>query len=77
MTYDRAAIMRNAWRLRRKSLDPSTVLCFSWAQAKADRLAGARPGDDRSFSEAAFEGHCPSEFAAVYSTLSDFSALND
>lgn len=40
MTYNRAAIMRNAWRLRRKGLDASAALRLSWAQARAERRDG-------------------------------------
>ncbi|ATQ66905.1 hypothetical protein Ms3S1_05100 [Methylosinus sp. 3S-1] len=39
MKYDRAAIMRESWRLRRKGMDASTALRWAWASAKRD----ARP----------------------------------
>jgi hypothetical protein len=45
MKYDKASVMRESWRLRRKGLDASTALQFAWALAKRDirEMAAARP----------------------------------
>jgi hypothetical protein len=45
MKFDRASIMRESWRLRRKGLDASAALQFAWALAKRDirERAAARP----------------------------------
>jgi predicted component of type VI protein secretion system len=43
--FDRASIMRESWRLRRKGMDASTALQFAWALARRDirERASARP----------------------------------